>query len=345
MPGNSTYPPRGPKPFLPAWLFSVLIHTGTLLLLCAAIQPISRGAPDAQFGSMGIVLHPTSAVATPNDGDGQNIRQTVAIIEDPSPPNLLAAAPTDTNESTTTKSDEAPESPKPAAGTPAATKKPPAKQTKSSGKASGRPTASSGRAGSGSGSGYAQVSVFGVQGRGSKFIYVFDRSASMEGVPLAAAKKQLVDSLQSLESVHQFHIIFFNTKIQSFDLTGGGHRIAFASDRNKKLAANFVGGITADGGTDRMLALREALNFAPDVVFFLTDDDDPMSPSELAEIARSNRKAQAAICVIEFGKTRAPVPNNSLAQLAHDSGGQYGYVDTSKLPVGPVRPTTKLQTK
>ena len=79
----------------------------------------------------------------------------------------------------------------------------------------------------------------------------------MEGPPLAAAKKQLLESLKSLDSVHQFHIMFFNTKTQSFDISGGGHRIAFASDRNKKLAANFVGGITADGGTDRMLALAK----------------------------------------------------------------------------------------
>ena len=41
-------------------------------------------------------------------------------------------------------------------------------------------------------------------------------------------------------------------------ISGGGRRIAFATDRNKQLAANFVGGITADGGTDRMIALREA---------------------------------------------------------------------------------------
>ena len=97
----------------------------------------------------------------------------------------------------------------------------------------------------------------------------------MEGPPLAAAKRQLIESLRSLESVHQFHIIFFNTRTQSFDITGGGRRIAFATDRNKQLAANFVGGITADGGTDRLVALHEAIAFAPDVIFFLTDADDP----------------------------------------------------------------------
>src|SRR4029078_5548354 len=127
---------------------------------------------------------------------------------------------------------------------------------------------------------------------------------------------------ESLESLHQFHIIFFNTKRQSFDISGGGRRIAFGTDRNKKLAANSVGGITADGGTDRFAALRDAVALTPDVIFFLTDADDPMSPTEIAEIERSNRNVQAAICVIEFGTKPTPVPNNFLARLAKESGGK-----------------------
>jgi hypothetical protein len=117
-----------------------------------------------------------------------------------------------------------------------------------------------------------------------------------------------------------------------------------ASDRNKQLAANFVGGITAEGGTDRMIALRDAIGFAPNVIFFLSDADDPMSPAELMEISKLNRRVQAAICVIEFGRQPNPPANNFLMQLARESGGQYGYVDTTKLtqPAGrtdnPVRP-------
>jgi hypothetical protein len=56
-----------------------------------------------------------------------------------------------------------------------------------------------------------------------------------------------------------------------------------------------------------------------------------MSASEMAELARANRRVQASICVIEFGTKAAPAPNDFLARLAHDNGGQYGYVDTTKL--------------
>jgi hypothetical protein len=153
----------------------------------------------------------------------------------------------------------------------------------------------------------------------------------MDGAPLAAAKRQLVASLVSLENVHQFQIIFFNTRTQAFDGESGGRRIPFATDRNKQLAARFVGGIIADGGTDRLTALKQAIAQVPDVIFFLTDADDPMTAGELAEIARDNSRARATICTIEFGRRQSPSPGNFLAELARQSGGQYGYVNTTTL--------------
>jgi hypothetical protein len=153
----------------------------------------------------------------------------------------------------------------------------------------------------------------------------------MEGAPLAFAKQQLIQSLESLKSVHQFHIIFFNQQLRNFDLSGGGRRIAFATDRNKNLAARFIGGITADGGTDRFPALRAALAMNPDVIFFLTDADDPMPASELREIAEFNRRAGVVISTIEFGRGPTKQAKNFLTELARTTGGQYGYVDTQSL--------------
>ncbi len=314
MPSYSTNPARRLKPLLPAWVFSILLHSATIALLLAAMQQVPRGGVNGQRGSMGIVLQRSSASDALDQGDDFRVRQAAALIENPPTPALLVASTNAPSESAATKSEAPQQSPKSPASAGTSGAKTTAKDSKPGGQSAARPHGSGGRFGAPGTNGYAQVSVFGVQGKGNKFLYVFDRSASMEGPPLAAAKKQLLGSLQSLDSVHQFHIIFFNTKTQSFDASGGGHRIAFASDRNKKLAANFVGGITADGGTDRMVALREAILFAPDVIFFLTDADDPMTSSELAELERANRKAQAAICVIEFGREPAPAPNDFLAQ-------------------------------
>jgi hypothetical protein len=182
-----------------------------------------------------------------------------------------------------------------------------------------------------SGDRYAKVKVFGVEGTGNKFVYLFDRSASMEGAPLANAKRQLVDSFKSLDELHQFQIIFFNHRLQAFDATSGGRRVAFASDRNKLLAAGFVRRIKADGGTNRFVALKHALALNPDTIFFLSDADDPMTGSEMAALAEINEEVGATICVIEFGRGPDAPQRNFLTELARQSGGQYGYVDVTKL--------------
>jgi Mg-chelatase subunit ChlD len=311
----------GPEGLVPAWLFSIAFHFAAIIVLGLAIQTGPPGAAEEPGRSTGIVLKSTSAEGDLYEGE-EEASDSPAATAPAAAADLLSALPNEPAEPGAVQN--APQEPTPGAGPIAAG-------------GGGQPNASQftsgggGRRGSPGESGHAKVSVFGVQGEGNKFVYLFDRSSSMDGAPLAAAKRQLLESLTALESVHQFHIIFFNTKTQSFDLSGGGRRIAFATNRNKQLAANFVGGVTADGGTDRLLALKHAIRFAPHVIFFLTDADDPMSPAELAEIAQANGRAQAAICVIEFGRRQSPSPGNFLAELARQSGGQYGYVNTASL--------------
>jgi hypothetical protein len=308
-----------PQRFLPAWLFSIIFHCSTIVLLGLAVQQAPRGAAEEPGRSAGIVLKRASAQGDLYEGEEQQGDEQVATAST-SQPEIVSALPTET--AGANQSDDLSNLPAPGPGA----------AREGGQRDTGQVMSDVGQRGSvAAATGDTRVSVFGVQGTGSKFVYVFDRSSSMEGPPLAAAKRQLVESLRSLESLHQFHIIFFNTQTRSFDITESGRRIAFATDRNKQLAANFVGGITADGGTDRLGALREAISFSPDVIFFLTDADDPMSASELAEIARTNRRSRAAICVIEFGRRTAPPGSNFLTELARISGGQYGYVNAAAL--------------
>jgi von Willebrand factor type A domain len=317
MQRNSPHAAAAPERLLPAWAFSILFHFTAIALIGLTIQQTPRGAAEEAGRTAGIVLKRTSAQGELYEGE-ESLAPHPAEKQQ-LPMDLLSVLPSES--ATAASGDDLPQEPAPGPGAASGGGQPDAGQFTSGG----------GRRGSLAGGGKARVSVFGVEGEGSKFVYLFDRSSSMEGPPLAAAKRQLLESLHSLESVHQFHIIFFNTRTQAFDITAGGRRIAFATERNKQLAANFVGGIVADGGTDRLVALREAIGFAPDVVFFLTDADDPMSQSELADIARTNRRAHAAICVIEFGRRLSPSPGNFLSELARQSGGQYGYVNTTEL--------------
>jgi hypothetical protein len=312
---------------VPAWAVSLFLHFSLIALLGFMLRPWPNGA--GQFGdpsAFGITLTRTHNPGEMREGDGgkgddaelERVFEIPELARVPNVPPPDSAAQKDVHDPYAVRTTPVRLAAAPM-GTPNTTPAPP------------RPTAGLGRSGVPGGSGYATTSVFGVEGKGNKFVYLFDRSASMEGAPLSAAKRQLLESLKSLDSIHQFQVIFFNSKTRVFEAAGTGRRVAFASDRNKQLAANFVGGITAEGGTDRMVALREAIAMTPNVIFFLSDADDPMSASELAEIQRLNRRAQAAICVIEFGRKSAPTPNNFLMQLASESGGQYGYIDTTTL--------------
>ncbi|MEX2173252.1 MAG: hypothetical protein WD872_02755 [Pirellulaceae bacterium] len=188
----------------------------------------------------------------------------------------------------------------------------------------------------GSGHDYdVQTQVFGVQGRGSRFVYVFDRSSSMsayDGRPLAAAKRELLASLESLGSVHQFQIIFYNHEPQLMRAAPhGSQAMVFGNEEGKRRATAYVHGVRAAGGTKHLSALTMSLRMAPDVIFFLTDADQPqMPPGDIARIRKLNRGA--AIHAIEFGIGPRKVKRNFLQQIAEENGGQYAYVDVTGLP-------------
>jgi hypothetical protein len=316
-------PSSTPRPVITlwqrAWSFSFVFHVAMCLLLGMFVQQAWRGAALQADYSPGIELRLSSDDVEVVPQQNQIVATIAAPPRpQPRPVEVQPAAPAPVEATT-----EAPRLPSPLASAIDA-----ARNAQQSG---GDRRARRGlRVGAIGDASQTEVSVFGVKGTGTKFVYLFDRSSSMEGSPLSAAKRQLIESLGSLDSVHQFQIIFFNSLPHAIDITGAG-RMAFATDQNKRLAANIVGGITADLGTDRYLALKKAISFGPDVIFFLTDAEDEMLPSELAEIERANGRVGAAICVIEFGDSAPPLRENFLMRLARQSGGSYGYVNTLRL--------------
>lgn len=180
-----------------------------------------------------------------------------------------------------------------------------------------------------------QTYVFGAKGEGSVFIYVFDRSDSMNGFerrPLAASKAELIKSLQALQPIHQFQIIFYNAQVTAFNPSPSQPpKVMFATEQNKALAAQFVRNVPAYNGTQHMAPLRLALRLAPDVVFFLTDAGEPrLSAADLESLRRLN--SGTVIHTIEFGAGPDPGGDNFLARLARQNDGQHVYVDVTRLP-------------
>lgn len=184
--------------------------------------------------------------------------------------------------------------------------------------------------------GKARTSFFGLVGEGYKFVFVIDRSGSMAGDgrgALRAVKAELLESLKNLDSVHQFQLIFYNHRPALMNPSGRTGGLAFATDENKRRAERFLDSIAAEGGTDHEAALKMAVRTQPDVIYFLTDADDPaLDAAQLAKIR--DMAAGITIHAVEFGPGPKPAGVSFLAALARQNGGGYVYVDLSKRAAG-----------
>lgn len=181
--------------------------------------------------------------------------------------------------------------------------------------------------------GAARVTFFGAVGTGTKFSYIMDRSASMGSPanrPLNAAKREVIRSLESIQRLHQFQIIFYNHNVRVYNPTGVRGKLIFGTEQNKTLAKKFIASIQADGSTDHFPALLTAIDARPDVIFFLTDGlDTVIDSAQMRTIARRN-SGRSSIHVIEFGAGEASLPDNFLTELARQNGGNYVYVNVRK---------------
>jgi hypothetical protein len=180
------------------------------------------------------------------------------------------------------------------------------------------------RAGTGIGEG---TSMYGIPAKGKKFVYVIDRSSSMTDV-LVQAKSELMASLRRLDESQAFQVVFFNDAPSELR-----HRFAMfhGTEADRQLVEDQLAGVSASGGTNRHRALKEALKFQPDVIYFLTDADDPMTAAQREEIRQRLKGAQ--INCVEFGigpavKDQDGRPlTNFLHKLAQESGGGHIYID------------------
>ena len=180
-------------------------------------------------------------------------------------------------------------------------------------------------------SGLGQTSFFDIAAKGTRFAYVVDRSGSMyDHGSIRIAKEELVASLAALEQTQQFQVLFYNQSL--LELTGSGDRpqMQWATDINRTLARQFISSVQPDGGTDHLPALKKALRYQPDHLFFLTDADQPiLSARELHEIKTTNNGRTKIHCV-EFGKGPELAGDNFLKKLARENDGTYRYRDVTR---------------
>lgn len=199
---------------------------------------------------------------------------------------------------------------------------------------------SPGSRGGGGGQGHApgQTSLFGVNDSGKKFVYLIDRSFSMEDHgAFRAAKAELLTSLSRLTEVQQFQVIFYNNAPLVLATREDRFPMFFGTDVQRLQVSEQIRSVSPDGGTRHMPAIQEALKYNPDVIFMLTDGAEPaLSRSELDSIKARNRLGTRIHC-IEFGTgepatTASGQPvSNFLMKLAEQNSGKYTYRNVKSL--------------
>ena len=303
-----------PNRRVPAWLMSVLLHTIMFVCILLALRTVQRGASEVENRTGGIVLVDTQSETTEYLSEGDVEETTNQAASDSSPPPLAASTelPPDL------PGMDASQSPITGVGDQLAEMLPGADSL-----IEGEPLNL--KIG-----GKVTTEVFGIKGTGSRFVYVFDRSKSMEGYnakPLLAARQELMQSLNSLGTSQQFQIIFYNDNVKIFQ-HGGLSTMCDANEDNKLAAKEFVRSVGGDAGTDHIKALKRAFQLGPDIIFLLTDAEGGFTRAELQEVSRRNRSG-AIINAIEFGERRGG--DRSLERLARDSGGQYVFKNIRSL--------------
>ena len=139
----------------------------------------------------------------------------------------------------------------------------------------------------------------------------------------------MLSSIDQLPPDAQFAVIFYELKALMLTDPQGRRGLMAATVSNKARVRSQLERIVPLGGTDHMLALREALKLKPEVIFFLTDAD-LMTNSDVNEIL--SEVGRTRIQAVEFGRGTELGQRTPLGRLATTTGGTYLYIDVSKFP-------------
>jgi len=312
-------PWRGAK----AWMISSATHTILLVALALLWQPTRRGTADLIDRPVGIaVFHEskTGDLYSLTDSNSGSKAASAAMQAD----RAETAAPLDLSELTKDLIGYSADA--------GATSNAVGKLGQGISGTGIQGSANQGNSGRGQGAS-SSATFMGLRGSGSNFVYVLDRSASMEefdGAPMRFARSELLKSIASLAEKNQFQIVFYNESPGSLSNGASGGRLLAANDINKEKASRFVKAIKPSGGTEHIPGLKMGLSFAPDVLFFLTDAAEPsLTESQLVEIQSRADRSSTTIHTIQFNRGPAPNDGTWIRELAERNRGTYRYIDIS----------------
>ena len=151
----------------------------------------------------------------------------------------------------------------------------------------------------------------------TRVVYLVDRSGSMTD-SLDYVKHQLKVRIVELPEACAFHVIFFSSGPPVEMPT---RRLVPATERNKRLALEFIDGVVAQGKTDPSGAFDRAFAVGPCVIHFLTDGE--FDKAIIGQVDRLNAGREVTVHTIGFLYRQNEEP---LQTIAERNGGEYTFV-------------------
>lgn len=167
------------------------------------------------------------------------------------------------------------------------------------------------------------VSFCGVATQASSVVFVIDCSASM-GLHgrLQRALHEVENSLRQLPPTTKFQVIAYHRSAEPLRIDNKPG-LMLAQPNAISSAISAMQQLRAEGSADHRRAINSALAMRPDVIYFLTDEDD-FTSSAAFELTRANagRTCIHTICLVAPTLIQSP-----LAQLASLNRGTFTVVD------------------
>jgi hypothetical protein len=177
-----------------------------------------------------------------------------------------------------------------------------------------------GAGGTGGGGG---TSFFGVEASGTRFAFIVDYSASMEGEKIARLRKELRESLDRMTETNEFLIVAFSDVSQ---VLGGRREWREASTAGRKRMYPFIDAQQLGPSTFPLPAFRIVFGEVrprPDAIYFMTDGE--FDESVVQEVALLQAKLPAPVpvhCICFASQSGEPL----MKKIAEQSKGTYTFV-------------------
>jgi hypothetical protein len=182
----------------------------------------------------------------------------------------------------------------------------------------------------GSGNRNAAPAFYGVTASCRSVVFVVDRSLSMGlSGALREAKQETAACLERLPPDAAFQVILYNRHAEPLRVNGSTD-LLLAEPANVSEVKRRIDNLRAEGATDHLRALKEAIHLKPDAIFVVTDADG-LTQEGVDALTRMNL-GMAAIHCIELANGSDDHGTPAFRRLAEANGGIYRLLDVNRKP-------------